>query len=73
MKLSEDQIKDLESRGIKPGIVLECAYMMDHFIFDSWDRVDFRPDDFGDIVYETDEDIYWLYDAETLNYATPIE
>lgn len=43
MKLTEEQIKDLESRGIKPGVNLKCAIEYElanggFFNFGSWDQ-----------------------------------
>ena len=80
MKLSEDQIKDLESRGIKPGVKLRSAYGSDErieFTLKSWD--DFENDEEGSISSVTckygkngNRDV-WIFDVANNEYATPIQ
>ena len=77
MKLTEDQIKDLESRGIKPGVKLICAWDKSLiFTFSHWG--DMEQEDNGNISsryrkYGDNNSHVWLYVIKANIYATPIE
>lgn len=75
MKLTEDQIKDLESRGINPGVKLRCPNWSSkntEFVFHDWNEFDFENEDIFsvDAIYGNQYYVWLKCDDE---YATPIE
>ncbi len=81
-QLTEDQIKDLESRGIKPGVKLRCASKFANaFRFENWDDVQYSNDPdsvmYKDIWVNTPvrSFIYMDMNAGEIRhkYATPIQ
>ena len=82
MKLTKEQIADLESRGIKPGVkVIDAFLQNEEFVVLEWSK--YRSHDDRSIFSKLIElklnelgeylNTQWLYDNETGIYATPIE
>jgi len=70
--LTETEIRDLESRGIKPGVLLHCAYNPSvKFIFNDWSEFESDEDEISS--KETKDGYYDWLKTHNGEYATPVE
>lgn len=69
--LTGSEIRDLESRGIKPGVLVQCAYNNSEFIVKEWSKYEVGNVSISSKDKGSDGCFEWLKNGG--NYATPVE